>query len=279
MKTFLQKLLEACEASQSLVCVGLDPDPDRMPVSDVLAFNKAIIDATKDLVCAYKPNLAFYEALGRSGLDALEGTVAYVREQAPAVMVIGDAKRGDIASSNARYARAMFEVWGFDATTVNCYGGGESLEPFLQYKDRGVFVWCRSSNPGAREFQDLSLSSGGETEVLYQWVARRAAEWDIKTGNVGLVVGATYPEELKLIRSRWPEVPLLIPGVGKQGGDLSAAVKFGVNPRGRGALINSSSGVIYASEDPADFAVAARGAAEDLRRRINRILSEEGRGW
>jgi len=145
-----------------------------MPVPDVFQFNRAIVDATKDLVCAYKPNLAFYEALGPDGLGALKSTLEYVRREAPELVVIGDAKRGDIPSSSAMYAKALFEVWGFDAATVNCYGGGESLEPFLQWRDRGVFVWCRSSNPGAGEFQDLPVSAGAGGASLYQWVARRA---------------------------------------------------------------------------------------------------------
>ena len=278
MTRFVDRLLAASEAHRSLVCVGLDPDPSLMPVPDVAEFNRAIVDATHDLVCAYKPNLAFYEALGRAGLKALEDTIDHIRSVAPDVVVVGDAKRGDVESTNVRHARALFEVWAFDAATVNCYAGGESLEPFLKYEDRGVFVWCRSSNPGAAELQDLALSAGQESMALYQWVASRATEWNGR-GNVGLVVGSTYPDELAEVRQRCPEMPLLVPAVGAQGGDLERSVRAGIDSRGRNLLISSSRSIIYASESPADYAEAARLAASDLRDRINRILRKEGKGW
>ena len=275
---FVERLRDASAATQSLVCVGLDPDPELMPVPDVLEFNKAIVDATKDLVCAYKPNLSFYEALGRGGLEALENTVSYIRSVAPITIVLGDAKRGDIGPSSAKYAEALFDAWGFDAATVNAYGGGESLQPFLEYKDRGVFVWCRSSNPGAKEFQDLNVSQDGGTAPFYEWMARRASAWD-SNGNLGLVVGATYPDDLKLVRSHCPQMPILIPGVGAQGGDLEASVKLGVGSGEPDILISSSRGIIYASGDRKDFAQSARKATSDLRERINRYLAEEGKGW
>ena len=278
MPAFVQRLLEASEANQSLLCVGLDPDPSLMAVSDVLSFNRSIVDATKDLVCAYKPNLSFYEAQGSRGIEALEQTVSYIREEAPGIMVFGDAKRGDIASTNIHYAKALFDVWGFDAATVNAYGGGEALEPFFEYREKGVFVWCRSSNPGAVELQDLVLSSDGGGKRLYEIVAARAFQWN-RYGNVGLVVGATYPKELGEVRSLCPDMPILVPAVGAQVGHLEAAVAAGVDTNGRNVLISSSRGVLYASRDQADFAQAARKAAEDLRGQINGILEKRGNGW
>ncbi len=274
-ESFVQRLQKACEAHQSLVCVGLDPDPARMPLEDVLAFNNAIVDATYDLVCAYKPNMAFYEALGIPGLEALRGTIAHIRERAAEVVVISDAKRGDIGNTSRAYARALFEVWGFDAATVNPYLGGDSVEPFLSYEDRGVFLLCRTSNPGARDLQDLTIGDDGEP--LYIHVARRAREWNVH-GNVCLVVGATYPEELKRVRGICPDMPILLPGVGAQAGDLEAAVRNGVDSEGRLAIVNSSRGVLYASRGP-DFPQAARGAAERLRDSINEVLSQEGKPW
>ena len=162
MSEFVRRLYSASRGSESLVCVGLDPDPELMPVSDVYEFNRAIVDATRDMVCAYKPNFPFYEALGLPGLMALERTVEHIRKTAPDALLIADGKRGDIGSTNMMYARALFDTWGFDAATVNAWGGGDSMEPYLEYKDRGVIVWCRSSNPGAAEFQDIPVEYGGE---------------------------------------------------------------------------------------------------------------------
>ena len=275
MASLRERLRHVSEANRTLLCVGLDPDPASMAVPDVADFNRAIVDATADLVCAYKPNLAFYEALGSAGIVALERTVAHIRERAPDVVVIADAKRGDMASSSARYARALFETWRFDAATVNGYQGGEALEPFLDYEDKGVFVLCKTSNPGASEFQDIVLASGRR---LFEEVACRAAEWNTR-GNVGLVVGATYPDDLATVRGICPDMPVLLPGVGAQGGDLEASVKAGVDSDGRGLVVSSSRGVIYASREPADFATAARSAAVELRSRIAAVLEGIGKAW
>ena len=273
---FVDRLDQVSRQNRSLLCVGLDPQPELMPVQDVLAFNKAIVDATSDLVCAYKPNLSFYEALGLPGLDALHRTVAHIREAAPGVMVIGDAKRGDIGSTNVAHAKALFEVWGFDAATVNGYAGGEALEPFFKQAEKGVFVWCRSSNKGAREFQDLTVRPDGEAVPLYEWVARRASEWNTQ-GNVGLVVGATYPKELGAVRARCPGMQILVPGIGAQEGALESSVRLGLDTDRPNMVISSSRGVIYASRRVDNFADAARRAAADLRTRINNVLAEEGR--
>ena len=275
--TFLARLERACEVSRSLVCVGLDPDPRRMAVADPLEFNKAIVDATCDLVCAYKPNIAFYEALGMPGLEALGRTIEYIRETAPQVVVIGDAKRGDVAASAEAYARAAFEVWGFDAVTVNAWGGEDAIAPFLAYEERGVFVWCRGSNPGSAELQDMIVETPAGRQPLYQHLAGLCRELNLQ-GNVGLVVGATSPQQLETVRRTCPGMPLLIPGVGAQQGDLEAAVRVGTDSRGRLAAINSSRGIIYASTGP-DYADAARREAEALRGRINQVLTEDGKGW
>jgi orotidine-5'-phosphate decarboxylase len=277
MPKFLERLNHACATAQSLVCVGLDPDPALMPVPDVFQFNQAIVDATAGLVCAYKPNLAFYEALGLPGMQALEQTLRHLRQAAPQALIIGDAKRGDIGPSGQAYARAMYQVWDFDAVTVNAWGGRDTVEPFLADASRGVFIWCRGSNPGAADLQDLLVDSPFGQVPVYTHLARSSSQWD-RHGNLGLVVGATYPEQLGAVRRLFPEIPLLIPGVGTQGGDLEAAVLQGVSAGGRQAIINSSRGVIYASRD-ADFARAARREATRLRESINQILEKAGLGW
>ncbi len=207
---FVAKLRAAAAANDSLLCIGLDPDPAQLPVEDVAAFNRAVIEATADLVCAYKPNLAFYEALGEGGWSVLRDTLAAVPAHIP---VIADAKRGDIANTAEAYARAILDGLGVDAMTVNAYGGGDSLEPFLRRRDKGVFVWCRSSNPGAGDFQDLLVGHEGKQRSLWQVVAVRAQEWNT-VGNVGLVVGATYPRQLAEARKLCPALTILAPGVG-----------------------------------------------------------------
>ena len=262
---FVDKLLAASRANGSLLCIGLDPDPQLMPDVSVLEFNKRIIDATSDLVCAYKPNLAFYEALGIEGLQALEKTVAHIPDTIP---VIGDAKRGDIGSTARAYARALFDGFGFDAATVNPYLGYDSVEPFIEYRDRGVFVLCRTSNAGSAEFQAVQLSQ--PPVPLFEMVALRAKEWNTH-GNIGLVVGATHADELRRVRQLCPEMPLLIPGIGAQGGELASTVRYGADEKGEKAIISSSRQVIYASRGD-DFATAAREEAAKLRERINLLL-------
>jgi orotidine-5'-phosphate decarboxylase len=263
--TFREKLEAATARNGSLLCVGLDPDPARLPIDDVGEFNRAIVEATADLVCAYKPNLAFYEALGEDGYAALRETLAAIP---PDIPTIADGKRGDIGNTARAYARAVFDVLGFDAVTVNPYLGGDSLEPFIEREDRGVFVLCRTSNPGAADIQDLAVASDGGSRPLYEVLAELARGWDSR-GNVGLVTGATYPEELRRVRELCPDMVLLVPGVGAQTGDLAAAVRGGVDARGGGMLVNASRGVLYASKG-ADFAEAAREAARALRDEIQR---------
>jgi orotidine-5'-phosphate decarboxylase len=264
---FVERLLNASRRNESWLCIGLDPDPELMPQADVLQFNKAVIEATSDLVCAYKPNLAFYEALGTKGFTVLEKTIKHIPDDIP---VIGDAKRGDIGNTARAYARALFSVLGFDAATVNPYLGFDSIEPFIDYQDKGVFILCRTSNKGAADFQDLCTDS----MPLYEAVARKAGEWNTH-GNIGLVVGATYPEQLKRVRSICPEMPLLIPGIGAQGGDLSAAVSYGVDAQGEKAIINVSRQILYASKGK-DFAQTARNVAERMRSQINDYRNKAG---
>lgn len=272
--TFIEKLDRAVRRNRSLVCVGLDPDPKMMPENTaVYDFNKAVIDATADLVCAYKPNLAFYEALGDAGIAALKQTVRYIPSEIP---VIADAKRGDIGNTSQAYAVALFEIMGFDAATVNPYLGLDSVEPFFRYREKGTFILCRTSNAGAKDFQSLCCETTRGLKPLFEIVAEKAQAWN-KYGNIGLVVGATYPDELKTIRLRYPEIPLLIPGIGAQGGDLALTVKSGISPQGDKAIINSSRQILYASKGK-EFAGAARQAAMKLRDEINIYRNNTGYG-
>jgi orotidine-5'-phosphate decarboxylase len=265
---FSKKLTEVVRKNKSLLCVGLDPDPAQMPEKiNIFEFNRAIIDATSDLVCAYKPNFAFYEACGKEGLEALKRTVDYVPEGIP---VIGDAKRGDIGNTARAYARAIFDYYGFDATTVNPYMGFDSVEPFLQYRHKGIFILCRTSNPGTADFQSINCEAGGSHRQLFKIVAEKASQWNSRN-NAGLVIGATMPEELMLIRDRYPDMPLLIPGVGAQGGDLNKVLRCGLDNDRVKTIINSSRQIIYASRG-SDFAEAARLAAKELRDSINQVL-------
>jgi len=258
----MRKLRVSAERNNSLLCIGLDPDHDRLPAGVTMAqFNRAIIDATSDVVCAYKPNLAFYEVDGADGLRALEQTLAAIPEDIP---VIGDAKRGDIGNTARQYAKALFESFNFDAATVNPYLGLDSVEPFIAYPDKCTFLLCRTSNPGAKDFQDLMIRG----QPLYEHVAFKALEWNIH-GNIGLVAGATYPQDLARIRQLCPAMPLLVPGVGTQGGDVRAVVRLSADASGMNAIINISRAVLYASAG-ADFAEAARNAALRLRDEINK---------
>jgi orotidine-5'-phosphate decarboxylase len=267
---FTEKLAGAIEKNHSLLCVGLDTDIKSVPEGlGIFEFNKAIIDATADLVCAYKPNIAFYESLGAPGMNALKRTREYIPADIP---VIVDAKRGDIGNTARAYAQGLFEYFNFDAATASPYLGHDSLEPFMEYPDRGMFVLCRTSNAGAADFQSLSCETEQGPRPLYRVIAAAVAGWNTRD-NLGLVVGATYPEELRVIRQDYPDMPLLIPGVGAQGGDLADVVKNGVDAARQRTIINSSRQVLYASRG-SDFTAAAREAARELRDRINAPLSE-----
>ena len=263
--SFREKLAHAAETNRTLLCVGLDPDPARVPPEQTAGFLVAVVEATSDLVCAYKPNLAFYEQLGEAGYAALRAVLASIPKHIP---VIADAKRGDVAHTAEAYARALFDELGFDAATVNPYLGGDSVAPFVERADRGVLVVCRTSNPGARDLQDLPVQQEGATLPLYQAVATLAKRWNTR-GNVGLVVGATYPDEMRGLRSMCPEMPFLVPGVGPQEGELERSVHAGLDAGGGGMIINASRAVLYGADGP-NTPELARHAAETLRDAIER---------
>ncbi len=265
---FIDRLKQAWAAQQSLLCVGLDPDPARLPgqlgafAHPIFEFGRAIVDATADLVCAFKPQIAYYAAARAE--DQLEMTIAHIRRHHPGIPVILDAKRGDVGSTAAMYAREAFERYQADAVTVNPYLGFDALVPFLNYKDKGVIVLCRTSNPGAQDVQDLE-SKGRK---LYEIIAEKAArDWNANA-NVLLVVGATYPQELGEIRAIVGDMPILVPGVGAQGGDVAAVLAHGATADGTGLVISSSRAVLYAGGG-SDYAQAARAAALKLRDEIN----------
>lgn len=287
--SFMQRLRNRWEQAGSLLCVGLDAEYARLPASaqgqtGVLAldsegqhdlvessltrFNQAIVDATADLVCAFKPNIAFYEAYGQAGLRALSRTIDYIHVRYPDVPVLLDAKRGDIGNTSAAYARAIFDTCHADGVTLHPYLGREALEPFLQRADRAAFILCRTSNLGSGEFQQLSVGESGEP--LYIHVARAVAnEWNT-WGNCGLVVGATYPAELQRVRAVVGDLPILVPGIGAQGGDLEATMRAGLDHHGTGLLISASRSILYASSG-LDFAAAARREAQRLVREMERL--------
>jgi orotidine-5'-phosphate decarboxylase len=263
--SFFNELSNASVRNNSLLCVGLDPDVAKMPDMGILGFNKAIIEATSDLVCCYKLNFAFYEAAGAEGWQLLHDTLREIPGDIP---TIANAKRADIGNTTKAYARAIFDGLGFGAATVNPYLGYDSLEPFINSPARGVFILCRTSNPGSADFQQLPVQFEGEEMPLYQAVAAKASQWN-RSDNLGLVVGATNPEELRLIRKAHPNLSLLIPGVGTQGGDLEKAVRFGLDAKGAGIIINVSRQILYASAGE-NFARSARNAAMKWRDDINR---------
>lgn len=299
------ELLRARWAEGKFVCVGLDSAYDKLPrdylekkyggyLSLQHVFNDEIVDATHDLVCAYKPNVAFYEAKGARGISALKASIDYIHNVAPDVSVILDAKRADIGNTNLGYVAAAFDYFAADAVTVHPYLGMEAMKPFLDQENKGIIVLCRTSNPGAGEFQDVTVDIGEELAAewrlakkmvihggddlvswprmpFYQYVAYRVKHnWNYN-GNCGVVVGATYPQELKEVREIIGDLPILIPGVGTQGGTAADAVENGRDSRGQGMIINASSSIIFASSEP-DFAEAARREALKLHAEITTAL-------
>ena len=274
---FGERLNRAVERTDSLLCVGLDPQPSRTPPDDIFAFNRRVVDATRDDAAAYKPQSAFYEAAGLVGWQALIDTIELIRERAPDALIILDAKRGDIAHTAQAYAQAAFDIVGADAVTASPYLGGDSVAPFLERPDRGAFVLCRTSNAGGADLQGLPVApdGDGETEPLYLRVAERVAAWGGAHGNAGLVVGATWPSELTAVRERCPDLPILLPGIGAQGGDLAAALRAGLDADGAGLLVSASRSLIYAG-GPEEIGAEA----EHLRRAINneRAALERHRG-
>ncbi len=267
--SFMQALKQRWNDADSLVCVGLDPEPAKFPArfandpDAVFNFCRAIVDATAPYACSFKPQIAHFAAL--SAEDALARLIAHVHENHPGIPVILDSKRGDIGSTARHYATEAFDRYGADAVTANPYLGRDSLQPFLDRADRGVVILCRTSNPGAGDLQDLLVDG----RPLYQHVAEKVTrEWNAH-GNCMLVVGATWPEQLREVRAIVGDVPLLVPGVGTQGGDVEAVVGNAKTADGTGLVVSSSRAVLYAS-DGADFADAAADAAKALRDQINR---------
>lgn len=270
--TFLDKLDKAVEKNNSLICVGLDPDLNKLPekfktIDDgFFQFCKAIVDATADLVCAYKPNPAFFEALGSRGIVNLEKTCEYIRTKYPQIPIIYDCKRGDIGNTNQAYAVSAFEHLQADAVTLHPYFGKTSLQPFLDYKGKGMIIMIKSSNPGGEEFQDLKV--GGQK--LFEYIVGQVKDNWNENGNCAFMVGATYPEELSAVRKIiGDKMQILVPGVGAQGG-ASEMLKAGLNRQSKGLMINSSRSILYASNGPA-FAEAARSEAETLKTQINQF--------
>lgn len=268
--SFRTRFAAAAQRNHSLLCVGLDPDPARIPAGvSVRDFLMAIVEATADVACCYKPNIAFFEPDLHDGMELVRDLIEAIH--AHGLPVIVDAKRGDIGNTAAAYARAVYDVLGADAMTVSPYLGGDSLEPFLAYPDRTAFILCRTSNPGARDLQDLRV--GERQEPLYAYVARLANDWGAAHDNVGLVVGATYPQEAREIRAICPTLPFLMPGVGAQQGEIDEAVQAAIDAVRGGVLVNASRGVLYAppaaSVDRPAWAEGARVAAMALRDAIN----------
>ncbi len=266
---FKEKLEKISNKNNSLLCVGLDIDEEKIPKylfqkskTPFLDFNKEIIDATKDLVVAYKLNMAFYEVLGKEGINILEKTIEHIPKE---IVVIIDGKRNDIGNTARKYAQSLFETFNADAVTINPYLGKDGVLPFLEYNDKCSFILCRTSNPSAIDIQDVKISK----KPLYELVAKKIKEWN-KFGNCGAVVGATYPSELKIIREiLGDEIPMLIPGIGAQGGDVEKTIQYGTNKNKENAIINSSRGIIYA-DSKEGFSKASRNAAISLKEKINK---------
>jgi len=269
---FNENLNQSIQIKRSMVCVGLDSDIKHIPsfllseLDPLFTFNKAIIDATKDYAAAYKLNIAFYEALGIPGWELLERTLSVIPRDA---IIIADAKRGDIENTGRKYAETYFKTYEFDAVTVAPYMGMDSVTPFLEYEDKGVFLLCLTSNSGSSDFQFIKNDEG---EPLYLSVAQKALGWNFLFGNCGLVVGGTHTNEIHEIRETAPDLPFLIPGIGAQGGNLEMVIKCGTDKYGRSALINSSRTILYASSER-DFAEAARARTKQLRDKINMLVS------
>ncbi len=272
--TFIDKLAAAWTANNSLLCVGLDPDTAKFPAhlqhqpDAIFAFCKAIIDATADTACAFKPQIAYFAALRAE--DQLEAICEYLRKTYPHIPIVLDAKRGDIGATAEQYAREAYERYGADAVTVNPYMGFDSVAPYLEWKDRGVIILCRTSNPGGSDLQFLNADG----KPIYQHVAQLVAEKWNTNGQCGLVVGATFPSELAQVRKIIGDMPLLVPGIGAQGGDIEATVNAGRAANGAGMMINSSRAILYAKADDKageDFATAARRVAVETRDAINRF--------
>jgi orotidine-5'-phosphate decarboxylase len=267
---FIDKLNNLILKKKSLLCIGIDTDIEKIPsfllseLDPLYRFNKAIIEATKDFAVAFKLNIAFYESLSIPGWELLEKTLSIMPSD---VLVIADAKRADIANTSKKYAETFFRSYPFDGITVSPYMGFDSILPFLNFQNKGIFILCLTSNSGAQDFQFLKV----ENEYLFQNVARKVVEWNFQRGNCGLVVGGTHTDQMKLVRQIAPNLPFLVPGIGKQGGNLELAVKYSTDSKGLSSLITASRSVIYASSDE-EFADSSRQSAKHLKDQINRSV-------
>lgn len=292
--TFFEKLNVSIKKNNSLLCVGLDTDVKKIPhhlatqKNGILKFNREIIDATADLVCAYKPNIAFYESIGAQGLTILQKTISYIQTTYPEIPVILDAKRADIGSTSEQYAKAVFGFLNADSVTLYPYLGLDSSEPFLKNKDKGIIFLCRTSNPSASEFQDLIVISSGERDLvsnkishsarndkpvpLYAKIAEKVVRWDKQYHNCLMVVGATWPKQMREIREIAPDMFFLVPGIGSQGGDLEGTLRAGLRPDKSGLIINAGRSIIYADSSK-DFTQRARAETIKLRDEINMFRS------
>ena len=267
---FLDRLNKTIRKRNSLLCVGLDTDIEHIPplllseLDPLFLFNREIIEATREFVSAYKLNMAFYESLGIAGWELLEKTLSVIPDD---VFVIADAKRGDIENTSRKYAETFFKTYSFDSITVSPFMGFDSVEPFLEHKDKGIFILCLTSNSGAQDFQNLKV----EGEALYLKIARKVVEWNFNFGNCGLVVGGTQLQQIEEIRNVASNLPFLVPGIGAQGGNLEQAIKCATDDNGQSALINASRSILYAGSEM-NFAEKARQRAKHLRDQINMLV-------
>jgi orotidine-5'-phosphate decarboxylase len=274
LRVFSETLNNLIIGKKSMLCVGLDTDIEQIPssllseVDPLFFFNKQIVEATAEYVCAYKLNIAFYESLGLPGWELLEKTLAVIPKE---VLIIADAKRGDISNTSRKYAETFFKTYSFDCITVSPFMGFDSLEPFLEYKDKGIFILCLTTNSGAQDFQRLQVEGETTPTPLYLKIARKVVEWNFNFGNCGLVVGGTQLTEIEDVRKVALNLPFLVPGIGMQGGNLELAVKYATDEKGFSSIINASRSVIYASSEM-DFAEVARERSKQLRDQINMFV-------
>ncbi|MFL2665092.1 MAG: orotidine-5'-phosphate decarboxylase [Dehalococcoidia bacterium] len=271
MTSVFNKFSEIIIKKKSNVCIGLDPISSRMPLDDLFEFNRYIIDSTFDLVAAYKPQLAYFESFGPEGLITLKRLIEYIKDKSDEVIIIGDGKRGDISSTSEAYAKSLYDIYGFDIVTVNPYMGYDSIEPFLAYKNKGIYILCKTSNKGSEDFQDVQIQNG---KKLYEYVAEKCSTWS-SSDNLGFVIGATYTKELMNLREVLPKYNFLIPGIGEQGGTISDVISsVMIKGSKNNFVINSSRSILYASDNKDNFYNHARKKCIELRDNINKILKK-----
>ena len=267
--SFITKLSESIELNGSLLCVGLDIDNRRISKENIFEFNKAIVNSTHPYCSAYKINLSFYESFGSDGYKAMEQTIGFIKENIPGKLLIADGKRGDIPSTMTKVGISHFETWGFDCTTANIWGGFESIEPLLQYEDKGVFIWAKSSNEGSKDIQDIQTNY--KHQKNYELIIENSIKYNL-ADNIGMVIGATSPNDLLFVRSMSDDIPILCPGIGAQSGNLEECLKNGVGDKSINLLINASRSIIYAPEATGENS-GVKIAAKNLNSQINSFLN------